>query len=226
MSHSFKGIATLLGFTLGVSSAGVAITDGVLSMLVTIDRIAQLENYRPSLSSAIALTFAIITVVLSFFLVRGSLWIWRFSVYGGALNLSLGFVLIMASYGVVSFVSSQVVNSTLKDYLLVSYLFASAFSITSGLLGSAAHHEQLSRRFEQAGSLSMFKVLVSVNDNQREIEVSGNTTGEDLKEKACKIEGLSTKETRLLFKGKVVNDTMRLKEIGAGEGDQFTLITK
>jgi hypothetical protein len=224
MGHSFEGFATLLGFTLGVSSAGIALTDGVLFLLVTVNTIARVEGYYPSLPSAIALTFSIVTIALSFFLVRGALWIWRFSVYGGALNLSLGFVLVITAYGVVSFVFSQIADNALNNFLLVSYVIASAFSITSGLLGSMAHHEQLTRRFERASSSSMFKVKVSVDGVLREVEVSGNTRGRDLKEKVCKMEGISKEDARLLFGGRAVDDSVSLKEIGAGEGDQFTLI--
>lgn len=224
MGHSFEGVATLLGFTLGVSSAGIALTDGVLFLLVTVNTIARVEGYYPSLSSAIALTFSIVTIALSFFLVRGALWIWRFSVYGGALNLSLGFVLVIAAYGVVSFVFSQIADNALNNFLMVSYVIASAFSITSGLLGSMAGHDQLTRRFERASTSNMFKVKVSVDGVLHEVEVSGNTRGRDLKEKVCKMQGISKEDARLLFGGRAVDDSVSLKEIGAGEGDQFTLI--
>jgi len=226
VGHSFEGVATLLGYTLGVSSAGIALTDGVLFLLITVNTIARFEGYYPSLSSAIALTFSIITIALSLFLVRGALWIWRFQVFGGALNLSLGFVLVIIAYGVVSFVFSQIVNSALNDFLLVSYVLASAFSITSGLLGSMALREQLSRRFERASGSSMFKVKVSVDGALREVEVSGNTTGGDLRDKVCRMQGIPKEDARLLFGGKAVSDSVSLKEIGAGEGDQFTLIKK
>jgi hypothetical protein len=215
-----------LGFVLGVSSAGIAATGGVISLLITFDRILQLENAQPSLSSAISLTLAITTLAISFFLIRGSLWIWRFSVYGGAVNLALGFVTIVLSYGVASLFSPYVTNLALANYLLASYMFASIASITSGALGSAAHYQQLTRRFAAFSSSEAFKVKVSVDGGQHEIEVSGSTTGQNLKAKACEKGGLSRQETRLLFRGKAVRDNASLRELGAGDGDQFTLLTE
>jgi hypothetical protein len=221
---SFKGTATLLGFVLGIASAGEAITAGLLVMLVTSDKIVQTENLQPSLSSAIALSLAIIMLVIGFLLIRGSLWIWRFSVFGGALNLAIGLMTVVSSYGTMSLIGSDM-TSTLHDFLIASYIFTSAGSITSGVLGSFAHHEQLTRRFALS-SLSMnFKVLVSANGRDHQVEVSGITTGAELRETACQLENVPKGKVRLLFQGKGVKDEVTLKELGAGEGDRFTLIT-
>jgi len=226
LGPSSRGVATLLGFVFGVSSAGIAATAGVVSLLITFDRILQLENAQPSLSSAISLTLAITALAVSFFLVRGSLWIWRFSVYGGAVNLALGFVTIVLSYGVTSLFSPYITNLALANYLLASYVFASVASITSGILGSAAHYQQLTRRFAAFSSSEGFKVQVSVDGSRHEIEVSGSTTGQDLKARASEKAGLLKQETRLLFRGKAVKDSVNLRELGAGDGDQFTLLTE
>lgn len=226
MNYSLRGTATLLGFVLGISGAGVAVTASALSLLVTMDRIAQIESFMPSLSSAIALTLAATTLVISFFLIKGSLWIWRFSVYGGALNLAISFVAVLLSYGNLTLLSVQIVTGSLRDFLLASYLFTSFSSMASGILGSAAHHEQLTRRFAQSSLSDSFRVLVVVNDNEHDIEVSGSTTGGDLKDRVCKLEGVPSQNARLLFGGRAIKDNATLKELGLGEGDRFTLVTE
>lgn len=220
---TFKGTATLLGFVLGIASAGEAITAGVLVMLVTSDKIIQTENLYPSLSSAIALSLAIIMVVIGVLLIRGSLWIWRFSVFGGALNLAIGFMTVVSSYGTMSLISSNM-TIMLRDFLSASYIFTSACSILSGVFGSFAHHEQLTRRFVQSSLSTNFKVLVSTNGREHQVEVSGLTTGVELKDRVCQLEGIVNGKTRLLFRGKAVEDGANLKELGAGEGDRFSLI--
>jgi len=225
VSHSFKGVATLLGFVLGVASVGVAITAATISLIVTADKISQLENMYPSLSSAISLTLAFATLTTSFFLMRGSLWIWRFSVYGGALNLALGLVLVTVSYGIYSLLTGYITSDALKNFLLASYIIASIGATVSGILGSAAHHGQITRRFAQTSMSNTFRVSVHTNRGKHDVDVTGESTGQYVKERVCEMEGASKDDARLLFRGKIVKDDVLLKELGVSEGDTFTLVT-
>ena len=140
MSLETKDKWTVSGFALGVLGTGLALSGGLLTLIIVLNKIASVEYGNPSLSSQ--LMVALCGLILGFAGVAlfSSFGIWRQSVKGGALNFGIGIVLLTLGEGTVILLSDFVnSNPSLATFLSVIFIMIGVATTSSGVMGIIAH---------------------------------------------------------------------------------------
>jgi hypothetical protein len=140
MSLESKDKWTLSGFALGVIGTGLALSGGLLTLIIVLNKIASVEHGDPSLSSQ--LMVALCGLILGFACVAlySSFGIWRQSAKGGALNLGVGIVLLTLGEGTFILLSDFVnSNPSLATFLSAIFIMIGVATTCSGVMGIVAH---------------------------------------------------------------------------------------
>lgn len=140
-----EAIAILIGFVTGTAAAGLGFAAALTGFLALIAH----PEKGGTLDGNILLTLSAGMIALGILLAGGALLIWRFSVHGGALNLSLSIVSILLVIAHASTLSQFQPTQTAVYYSWFLYPSIVVTSITSGLAGVYAHRGQIYKRLTQ-----------------------------------------------------------------------------
>ena len=140
-----EAIAILIGFVTGTASAGLGFAAALTGFIALVAH----PEKGGTLDGNILLFLSAGMIVLGVLLAGGALLIWRFSVHGGALNLSLSIISILLVIAHSNTLSQFQPQLTTLYYSWFLYPAIVITSIASGLAGVYAHREQIYKRLIQ-----------------------------------------------------------------------------
>jgi hypothetical protein len=140
MNVEAKSRFSLAGFTLGVMGIGAAISLGLLTLIIVLNKVGRVESGAPSLSSMLMIALCALVFGMSLFVFWGSMGIWGGSAKGGAINFGIGVVLLALSQGLMILLS-DFLDSSLSLWIFLSFLgYLMGVAVTlSGILGIVAN---------------------------------------------------------------------------------------